>query len=195
VGIEPLDQAMVELRHADGTAAAARRIGLDVADKVSHVLGAAFGDRVEPAGVLEAMVQGGRTGGRAGSVSIVTATAPRRPIRRSIPWPIARRATSSPAGPDAWRERMLLAMVDEAARCLEENVVESPAQVDLAMLMGTGFPPFRGGCSALRRHARLRARSSSGSMRCRRRSAALRALRIAGAHGAGQLRVPPEFRS
>jgi 3-hydroxyacyl-CoA dehydrogenase/enoyl-CoA hydratase/3-hydroxybutyryl-CoA epimerase len=40
---------------------------------------------------------------------------------------------------------MLLAMIDEAARCLEENVVESPAQVDLAMLMGTGFPPFRGG--------------------------------------------------
>jgi 3-hydroxyacyl-CoA dehydrogenase/enoyl-CoA hydratase/3-hydroxybutyryl-CoA epimerase len=41
-------------------------------------------------------------------------------------------------------------MVNEAARCLEEEIVESPAQVDLAMIMGTGFPPFRGG---LLRHA------------------------------------------
>ena len=48
-------------------------------------------------------------------------------------------------GAEAWCERMTLAMVNEAARCLEEEVVASPAQVDLAMMFGTGFPPFRGG--------------------------------------------------
>jgi 3-hydroxyacyl-CoA dehydrogenase/enoyl-CoA hydratase/3-hydroxybutyryl-CoA epimerase len=36
-------------------------------------------------------------------------------------------------------------MVDEAARCLDEGLVAGPGQVDLAMIMGTGFPPFRGG--------------------------------------------------
>jgi 3-hydroxyacyl-CoA dehydrogenase/enoyl-CoA hydratase/3-hydroxybutyryl-CoA epimerase len=36
-------------------------------------------------------------------------------------------------------------MVDEAARCLEEGVVGSAAELDLAMVLGTGFPPFRGG--------------------------------------------------
>jgi len=36
-------------------------------------------------------------------------------------------------------------MVNEAARCLEEEVVRSAADLDLAMIMGTGFPPFRGG--------------------------------------------------
>jgi 3-hydroxyacyl-CoA dehydrogenase/enoyl-CoA hydratase/3-hydroxybutyryl-CoA epimerase len=45
---------------------------------------------------------------------------------------------------------MVLAMVNEAARCLEERIVATAALVDLAMIMGTGFPPFRGG---LLRHA------------------------------------------
>jgi 3-hydroxyacyl-CoA dehydrogenase len=36
-------------------------------------------------------------------------------------------------------------MVNEAARCLEEEVVREPADVDFAMIMGTGFAPFRGG--------------------------------------------------
>jgi 3-hydroxyacyl-CoA dehydrogenase/enoyl-CoA hydratase/3-hydroxybutyryl-CoA epimerase len=36
-------------------------------------------------------------------------------------------------------------MVNEAAYALEERVVDTADRVDLAMIMGTGFPPFRGG--------------------------------------------------
>jgi 3-hydroxyacyl-CoA dehydrogenase/enoyl-CoA hydratase/3-hydroxybutyryl-CoA epimerase len=43
------------------------------------------------------------------------------------------------------KERMVFLMVNEAARCLEEQVVTEPADVDFAMIMGTGFAPFRGG--------------------------------------------------
>lgn len=41
--------------------------------------------------------------------------------------------------------RMLLPMLNEAARCLEENVSDHPQDIDFAMIMGTGFAPFRGG--------------------------------------------------
>ena len=41
--------------------------------------------------------------------------------------------------------RMVLAMVNEAARCFEEGIVETAGDVDFAMVMGTGFAPFRGG--------------------------------------------------
>ena len=41
--------------------------------------------------------------------------------------------------------RMMLPMCTEMARCLEEGIVESPAEADLALLYGLGFPPFRGG--------------------------------------------------
>ncbi|PID55194.1 MAG: fatty acid oxidation complex subunit alpha FadB [Gammaproteobacteria bacterium] len=41
--------------------------------------------------------------------------------------------------------RMMLPMVTELARCLEEGIVASAAEADLALLYGIGFPPFRGG--------------------------------------------------
>ena len=39
-------------------------------------------------------------------------------------------------------------MINEAARCLEENVVKDARQLDFAMIFGTGFPPFLGGLCA-----------------------------------------------
>jgi 3-hydroxyacyl-CoA dehydrogenase/enoyl-CoA hydratase/3-hydroxybutyryl-CoA epimerase len=36
-------------------------------------------------------------------------------------------------------------MVNEAARCLEEKVVATPEDADYGMVLGTGFPVFRGG--------------------------------------------------
>jgi 3-hydroxyacyl-CoA dehydrogenase/enoyl-CoA hydratase/3-hydroxybutyryl-CoA epimerase len=36
-------------------------------------------------------------------------------------------------------------MINEAAFCLEDEIVRSAAKLDLAMIFGTGFPPFRGG--------------------------------------------------
>ena len=42
-------------------------------------------------------------------------------------------------------ERMMLPMLLECSRCLEDRIVESPVEIDLALLYGLGFPPFRGG--------------------------------------------------
>jgi 3-hydroxyacyl-CoA dehydrogenase/enoyl-CoA hydratase/3-hydroxybutyryl-CoA epimerase len=36
-------------------------------------------------------------------------------------------------------------MVNEAARCVEEGVIDSPEDADYGMILGTGFAPFRGG--------------------------------------------------
>jgi 3-hydroxyacyl-CoA dehydrogenase/enoyl-CoA hydratase/3-hydroxybutyryl-CoA epimerase/enoyl-CoA isomerase len=41
--------------------------------------------------------------------------------------------------------RMMLPMVIEASRCLEDKIVESPIEVDMGLLLGLGFPPFRAG--------------------------------------------------
>ncbi|HCP34558.1 MAG TPA: fatty acid oxidation complex subunit alpha FadB, partial [Deltaproteobacteria bacterium] len=42
-------------------------------------------------------------------------------------------------------ERMMLPMLMESSRCLEDSIVENPAEVDMALVYGLGFPPFRGG--------------------------------------------------
>ncbi|HWS72824.1 MAG TPA: 3-hydroxyacyl-CoA dehydrogenase family protein, partial [Thermoanaerobaculia bacterium] len=53
--------------------------------------------------------------------------------------------STHPADAQAVVERMIFAMVNEAAMILDEKIVASAAELDLAMIMGTGFPPFRGG--------------------------------------------------
>ena len=42
-------------------------------------------------------------------------------------------------------ERMMLPMLMESSRCLEDNIVETPMEVDMGLIYGLGFPPFRGG--------------------------------------------------
>ena len=41
--------------------------------------------------------------------------------------------------------RMMLPMITESSLCLQENIVETPMQVDIGVLFGLGFPAFRGG--------------------------------------------------
>ncbi|MGH9462751.1 MAG: 3-hydroxyacyl-CoA dehydrogenase family protein, partial [Vicinamibacteria bacterium] len=55
---------------------------------------------------------------------------------------IARRGS---VDPQEAMDRCVYAMIAEAARCLDEAVVTGPEPLDVAMVMGAGFPPFRGG--------------------------------------------------
>ena len=41
--------------------------------------------------------------------------------------------------------RMMIPMVNEVVRCLEEGVVDTAAEADMGLIYGVGFPPFRGG--------------------------------------------------
>ncbi len=54
------------------------------------------------------------------------------------------------------RDRLVLLMVNEAARTLEEKVVDAPEDVDFGMIMGTGWAPFRGGPLRFADHLGLR---------------------------------------
>jgi len=42
-------------------------------------------------------------------------------------------------------ERMMIPLCIETARCIEDNIVATPAEADMALVYGIGFPPFRGG--------------------------------------------------
>lgn len=42
-------------------------------------------------------------------------------------------------------DRLMIPMCIESARCLEDNIVSSAAEVDMGLVYGVGFPPFRGG--------------------------------------------------
>ena len=55
-------------------------------------------------------------------------------VRRSVELPL-----------ETLQERLVLAMVNEAAVCLGDGVVREARDVDVAMVLGAGFPSFRGG--------------------------------------------------
>ncbi len=42
-------------------------------------------------------------------------------------------------------ERMMIPLCIETVRCLEDGIVETPAEADMGLIFGIGFPPFRGG--------------------------------------------------
>jgi 3-hydroxyacyl-CoA dehydrogenase / enoyl-CoA hydratase / 3-hydroxybutyryl-CoA epimerase len=52
--------------------------------------------------------------------------------------------------------RLIFLMVNEAARCVEEKVVDSPEDADYGMILGTGFAPFRGGPLRFAEHCGLK---------------------------------------
>jgi 3-hydroxyacyl-CoA dehydrogenase len=144
-----IDAAMRKFGMPMGPFEVLDEVGLDVANKVGGVLSKAFPDRMAPATPLGTMVAAGRLGRKSGLGFYRHQGKKRTPdpaLRPLLGLTRPRRASS----PELLSERMVLAMINEAARCLEEGVVADAGAVDLAMVFGAGFPPFRGG---ILRHA------------------------------------------
>jgi 3-hydroxyacyl-CoA dehydrogenase/enoyl-CoA hydratase/3-hydroxybutyryl-CoA epimerase len=43
------------------------------------------------------------------------------------------------------QQRLMFALLNESAKCLHEQIVQEAWMVDLGLVMGTGYAPFRGG--------------------------------------------------
>ena len=150
VRTEAIDGSMTAFGMPVGPLALLDQIGLDTARHVAAVLHAAFGRRLGgSAPVLDALVTAGRLGAKNGRGFYRHEGTARKgadpEVQRLIGSPPVRELP-----PETLQERMVLSMVNEAAVCLEDSVVREPREVDVAMVLGTGFPPFRGG---LLRHA------------------------------------------
>jgi 3-hydroxyacyl-CoA dehydrogenase / enoyl-CoA hydratase / 3-hydroxybutyryl-CoA epimerase len=142
--IESLDKAMVDFGMPMGPMALLDEVGIDVASKVAVILGDAFGARMERSTVVEKLYKDGRYGKKNGKGLYIYKDGKRQGPDSSVYKVIG---VSSPHAADARAvvERMTLAMINEAALILNEKIVATAGELDLAMIMGTGFPPFRGG--------------------------------------------------
>jgi 3-hydroxyacyl-CoA dehydrogenase/enoyl-CoA hydratase/3-hydroxybutyryl-CoA epimerase len=143
--METLDHALPAWGMPMGPIALNDEVGIDVANKVAHILSTAFPDRLTFPSWIDKMVQPERLGAKTQRGLYLY-----KEGRRTEPDPEVYSMLGiqgdirSIDGP-AVAERTVLPMVNEAARCLDEGVADSPADIDLAMITGTGFPPFRGG--------------------------------------------------
>ena len=143
--IEDVDRAMTDFGMPVGPLALLDEVGLDVAVKAGEVLQAAFPQRIKSGGD-EALVAAGRLGRKSGAGFYEYSAGGRgKPSPDAYEVLRAQPKAASPFPPDQVESRLLLPMVNEAAFCLEEAVVPGPGKLDLAMILGTGFPPFHGG--------------------------------------------------
>ncbi len=118
-------------------------IGLDVCYKVAKNLAAAYPDRGAVPDLLRRIHEDLHLTGAKGGAGFYLGPAKlgrTNPAVAGLLKPGVRHLSD-----EDLLDRCVLALVNESARCLEDGVIASGELLDLAMLMGTGFPPSRGG--------------------------------------------------
>lgn len=141
-GADPqeLDEAMLDFGMPMGPLRLIDEVGLDVSLHVARTLATAFPDRMKVPAILERLVEKRLLGRKTGAGFY------RYKGRKTEPNPEALALrTGDKRQPDGLPLRLANLMSEEAARCLDEHVAASAADIDLAMILGTGYPPFRGG--------------------------------------------------
>jgi 3-hydroxyacyl-CoA dehydrogenase/enoyl-CoA hydratase/3-hydroxybutyryl-CoA epimerase len=121
-------------------------IGIDVSGHAGAALHEALGPRLTPSPVLVALGGTERLGRKGGAGFYRYAKGREKGIDERV-YDALGSAVPTPKGiaEEEIRNRLVIAMINEAARVLEDEIVTTARDVDLAMIMGTGFPPFRGG--------------------------------------------------
>ena len=123
-------------------------IGFDIAEHAGKEMGAAFGERLATSDVIDRLIDSGRLGKKNGRGFYLYRDGKSTGVDPAVADLLREDGGGAPGSvpsDEEILERTLYPMINEAAYALEEEVVESADMVDLAMIMGTGFPPFRGG--------------------------------------------------
>jgi 3-hydroxyacyl-CoA dehydrogenase/enoyl-CoA hydratase/3-hydroxybutyryl-CoA epimerase len=136
-GISPeqIDEAMLDFGMPMGPLRLLDEVGLDVATHVAGTMSAAFGNRFQVPEIVTELVARNHLGKKSG-VGFYSYPGEKPAIHKK-----------NTASPDkaALSARLTGLMVHEARQCLAEGIARSADEIDLAMVLGTGFAPFRGG--------------------------------------------------
>jgi len=147
-----IDKVMEKFGWPMGPAYLMDVVGMDTAVHAAGVMAEGFPDRMKPdfTNTTQVLVEHKRYGQKTGSGYYSYAPDKKGKPKKSpdpatyelIKGVVAERKEFTP---DEIIARCMVPMVNEVARCLEEGIVASPAEADMSLIYGIGFPPFRGG--------------------------------------------------
>lgn len=139
---ERMDKIIADFGMPMGPFVLADEVGLDVGYKVAKVLEDAYGERMQVSPILDRVYHQMQLLGKKAGKGFYVHTGKNREVNEAV-----KKLVFSKRRFDEQEiiDRAMLIMVNEAAMCLEEGIVENAQYLDMAMIMGTGFPPFRGG--------------------------------------------------
>jgi 3-hydroxyacyl-CoA dehydrogenase/enoyl-CoA hydratase/3-hydroxybutyryl-CoA epimerase/enoyl-CoA isomerase len=152
VDYERIDKVMEKWGWPMGPALLLDVVGIDTAVHADKVLAEAYPDRMRHEGqsAIEAMVDAGRLGQKSGKGFYAWKQEKKGPPGKQSD-PAAKAIVAglgkgeADVSDEEIVERTMLPMLLECSRCLEDGIVTTPVEVDIALLYGLGFPPFRGG--------------------------------------------------
>lgn len=142
--IEQVDRIMTDYGMPMGPFHLTDEVGIDVGYHVAKTLESAYGERMNVSAVLETVYKE-KLLGKKGGIGFYTWNGKNKQLNESLQDRLKTRAKATSLDDHSVLKRCSLTMIREAILCLEESVVDGPAALDMGMLMGTGFPPFRGG--------------------------------------------------
>ncbi len=144
--IDRVDEAMVRWGWPVGPFALLDEVGLDVARHVSGIVVEALGERLQPPPVFRRLTDEGRLGRKSGRGFYLYGEGEKHPDGAVYQLVEALGGGGRDRLTDAEiTERCFLQMLNETARCMEEGIIDDPADVDIGVIFGFGFPAFRGG--------------------------------------------------
>jgi 3-hydroxyacyl-CoA dehydrogenase/enoyl-CoA hydratase/3-hydroxybutyryl-CoA epimerase/3-hydroxyacyl-CoA dehydrogenase/enoyl-CoA hydratase/3-hydroxybutyryl-CoA epimerase/enoyl-CoA isomerase len=111
------------------------------------VLAAAYSDRALKITLLDDLIAAGRLGKKSGAGFRKFAGTKGKPAADPAfaPFLEKNRIAGRSVSDEEIEDRLFLSMLLEAVRTLEEGIVREPAHIDMGLILGIGFPPFRGG--------------------------------------------------
>ncbi len=151
--VDPLeiDRAAVAFGMPMGPLELTDLVGLEVGQHVAANMYAAYGDRMLPAPLWAALKEIAATEPSAAK-SLLIGKGSKKRLNPAVHKAIAKvrglagvRYSISTLSREELIQRMIFPLINEAVRCLDEGIVSKPEDIDLAMVFGTGFAPFRGG--------------------------------------------------
>lgn len=127
-------------------------VGIDTAHHAQAVMAQGFPERMAKQGrdAIDALYEANRYGQKNGhgfySYSTDRKGKPKKTFTDEIV-PLLADVCAAPAEFDDQTliERMMIPMINEVVLCLQENIIASAQEADMALVYGLGFPPFRGG--------------------------------------------------
>jgi len=151
-GVDParIDRACEDFGMPMGPLRLLDEVGFDIASHAAASLHSAYGDRMQPTGVLSALMGEQRLGKKTGNgfyrhESGAKGKKAPDPVLNEDLTRFQKSTGLASMTENEIVDRCVFAMLNEAARCLEEEVVAGPTELDLATVFGMGFAPFRGG--------------------------------------------------
>ena len=143
-GIDLVDRAMEDLGFPVGPFTLMDEVGIDVGEKVAKILTDGFGERIPSAPGFDAIAKSGRKG-RKNKKGFYTYNSKKKVVDESVYKLLPKGTGQKNIKAQEIQNRCLLRFVNEAALCLQEEVLRDPYSGDLGSVFGLGFPPYLGG--------------------------------------------------